>query len=263
MPATALLSDPRAQLKTFNAVNMRVKFDMLAPKLTKPSSDSAALRACSSVTPCSSCDDQRPAASAEPLHNNLIIFDWDDTLIPSTWLSESILEHVRSPAELVRHYQLVEESVYMVLTQAIQVGFVVIVTNSEEGWVDYCCDHFFPRLKPLLSGISVLSARTLYQDQFAHPSFWKQQAFKDVISNYVSSIPPQTYFTITSIGDSMYERDALYKSTDALSSFAFVKSIKFLESPSDVHLRRELGYLSFHLKDLVQSPSELDILLYS
>ncbi|KAK8793288.1 hypothetical protein WA158_004647 [Blastocystis sp. Blastoise] len=194
--------------------------------------------------------------------NCITIFDWDDTLMPSTWLSDHVSEEKCFSTEVKHQLQNVEDYVYLVLSQALQLGVVVIVTNSEEGWVEYCCDHFFFRLRSLMSSINIVSARTKYQDIVPLPHLWKQQAFQDIIGDYKSFLPYNASFSIISIGDSTHERNALNNMKSLFHIHGYLKSIKFIDNPSLFQLRRELDYVYTTFRSIIEKPSDLDILLF-
>jgi hypothetical protein len=55
---------------------------------------------------------------------------------------------------------------------------VVIITNSDEGWVKYSCERFVPRLLPVLDQYLIVSARTHYERFYpGQPLCWKAAAF--------------------------------------------------------------------------------------
>ena len=113
-----------------------------------------------------------------------VIFDWDDTLLSSSWLASHNLgldtavipNHVRVELEALQHV------VHSLLTKALlHSDSVHVVTNAEAGWVTLSCRRFMPRIEPLLSKLtSIVSARTRYE-KFApdDPSAWKRFAFSE------------------------------------------------------------------------------------
>ena len=74
-----------------------------------------------------------------------IIFDWDDTLLPSSWLSVKGLRldyPAQLPKDVIDELETHQESVCAVLTKAAQCGTVVIITNAETGWVELSAPRF-------------------------------------------------------------------------------------------------------------------------
>merc|ERR1719160_1844633 len=109
-----------------------------------------------------------PAASYRTIASDvtLIILDWDDTLLPSTWLQQHGLNIVGPllPTEEQRALLAqVAKFVIKTLRRAKKLGQVIIITNGEKGWVELSCSKFLPGVLPLLEGIKILSARSTYE----------------------------------------------------------------------------------------------------
>ena len=77
--------------------------------------------------------DSAMGESTEPVAE--LIFDWDDTLLPSTWLASQGFR-LDFPAELPQDIILAlsehDQHVYKVLQKAMTFGNVVIITNAEK-----------------------------------------------------------------------------------------------------------------------------------
>lgn len=74
----------------------------------------------------------------------MVIFDWDDTLFPSSYLKQKgVFPPAICPTELKNKLQHLESLVIVILTKALEYGDVYIITNSEKGWVELtakvCC----------------------------------------------------------------------------------------------------------------------------
>jgi hypothetical protein len=55
---------------------------------------------------------------------------------------------------------------------------VIIITNSDDGWVKYSCERIVPSLLPILSQYRIVSARTSYEKFYPNqPLCWKAAAF--------------------------------------------------------------------------------------
>lgn len=64
------------------------------------------------------------------------------------------------------------------LAAAAKHGEVIIITNSDEGWVDYSAERYCPNLLPILPQYRVVSARTRYERFYpGQPLCWKAAAF--------------------------------------------------------------------------------------
>lgn len=198
----------------------------------------------------------------------LIILDWDDTLLPSTWLLEQGLGIM--PSALPNEEQKVELNrvalcVIKTLRRAKRLGHVTVVTNGQEGWVELSCGKFLPSVAPLLEGIKVSSARSAYEHSHGPcPVQWKRMAFQREIGAFfqmTSSLLPNTgrQRNIVSIGDAMSERTALMEATQGKECRA--KSLKLVERPSPEQLVQEHELLSNCLRPLVEHEGSLDLCL--
>ena len=82
--------------------------------------------------------------------NNLFIFDWDNTLLPTNFLSqENIIDEEYLPSEYLEIFSLLDISVYKLLKKSLEKGFVNIITNSSIGWVEHSANKYFPSLTKL------------------------------------------------------------------------------------------------------------------
>ena len=116
--------------------------------------------------------------------NTIIIFDWDDTLFcTSHFNSMGILNHNAPLCEKEREkLKKLEKRVYQILNLSIQKGITYIITNSDEGWVEYSSKLYFPSLLPLLQKIQVVSSRKLFQKIFPNDFYrWKMETFSKIV----------------------------------------------------------------------------------
>jgi phosphoglycolate phosphatase-like HAD superfamily hydrolase len=167
----------------------------------------------------------------------LIIFDWDDTLLTTTWLGEQGLleeeEAVISP-EIDAQLQALADRVVVTLEAAKRRGSVAIVTNAEHGWVEVSCRAFLPSLEAHLAGVKVVSARGCHEENglFA-PTRWKCLAFGELVGEFYS-VPgdtdePLRRRSVVSLGDSEHEMEALKWAATGVECHA--KSLKFVQRP--------------------------------
>lgn len=64
------------------------------------------------------------------------------------------------------------------LDEATKFGQVLIVTNSDDGWVKFSAERFLPNLLPCLNRCRIISARTRYERFYPNqPLCWKAAAF--------------------------------------------------------------------------------------
>ena len=162
--------------------------------------------------------------------NNLIIFDWDDTLLctsvlsPYGYFDDDIILSNQGKEKIKK----LEENVKKILELSINKSTTFIITNSEPGWVEYSCKRFLPLVYPLLSQLNIISARGLFEKIFPNNSrMWKIETFNNIFHNFNYLLPTN----IICIGDSFYEIEA-GKNLGKKFNNCFVKTIKFKESPN-------------------------------
>ncbi|TMW65911.1 hypothetical protein Poli38472_003676 [Pythium oligandrum] len=135
-------------------------------------------------------DYEPPSSPPKPRRPVISVFDWDDTVCPSSWLHrEGLLAayklvdgpvepqdssfggqasesspHEMSPGHRLALHQF-EEHVIALLQYARQFGPVFIVTAAKLQWVRSCAEYFLPRvLQTLIKSetVHVISAREFY-----------------------------------------------------------------------------------------------------
>ena len=170
--------------------------------------------------------------------HSMIIFDWDDTLLPTSFLySESILkEEVKfNEIENQQIFEL-ENYVCLLLYKAVEKGDVYIITNSGNGWVELTAKRFYPSILPILERITIISAREQYEKIYPdNRRQWKIDAFLH-LHNLVNT---NLINNIICIGDSMLEIEA-GKILASKFKEAFIKNIKFQEAPKLDELLKQL-----------------------
>lgn len=66
---------------------------------------------------------------------------------------------------------------------------MVIITNSDEGWVNYSAERYLPNLIPVLKNYRVISARTRYEKFYPNqPLCWKAAAFAHEVNEHFCSL---------------------------------------------------------------------------
>lgn len=68
---------------------------------------------------------------------------------------------------------------------------VIIITNSDDGWVKYSCERYIPRLLPVIARYRIVSARTQYECFYpSQPLCWKAAAFAHEVNECFESYLP-------------------------------------------------------------------------
>lgn len=172
--------------------------------------------------PCGGC---APSTDAS---NTLIILDWDDTILPTSFLA-ACGYRVDGPdptADLAAELAGYACHVESMLRTLLALGMVIICTNAETGWVELTCRKFLPGLETLVASIEKISARSEFEPRgVTSPFDWKRYAFSWLLSTRGRS-------NVLSVGDSVHERAAVIHACSAFGGRGVCcKSLKFLERP--------------------------------
>lgn len=120
------------------------------------------------------------------------------------------------------------------LTKMLKFGKVIIVTNAQEGWVEYSSFYLLPRVfKVIKEQIPVISAQAEFGKQHEQDR-WKELAFKN-LWNIENLIPKTCLLNLIVVGDDEYEIKAaqsLKTEIDINRSpmICLLKLVKFAES---------------------------------
>ena len=175
-------------------------------------------------------------------HNSIIIFDWDDTLLPTSFLTKDgvIYEDIKTSEIDEDTLMKLDQVVLKILTEAVEKGNVYIITNAGKGWIDYSASIFYPSIIPILKKIKIISARDEYEKMYPGDSRqWKIEAFLNLQKN----LNLKLVTNIICLGDSLYEMEAGRILASRFTE-AFIKTIKFKEAPNLDELLKQLKVVS-------------------
>mmetsp|Transcript_100046 Transcript_100046/g.254387 ORF Transcript_100046/g.254387 Transcript_100046/m.254387 type:complete len:273 (+) Transcript_100046:50-868(+) len=199
-----------------------------------------------------------PAPIPAPVRKQqrVIIFDWDDTLLCSSFLSRSPREMATSPDSIALLNALALE-VKGLLNLAKRLGSVYIITNAEEGWVQHSAQTFMPAVLLALEGVNIVSARTRFELQCPNlQCVWKKRAFLELRKHIDSTRPVD----VIAIGDMPYEIAAA-KALGRKLPNARVKTVKFRTDPTPRALLKEVRYVAKELERIVNLPASVDLVM--
>ena len=193
----------------------------------------------------------------EKTHNSLIIFDWDDTLLCTSFLTpggvfnENMVLTDKDQEKIAR----LEFSVLRLLNIAVEKGDVYIITNAGPGWVEFSAEKFYPSLKTVLGKIKIISARGEYESKYPGDSKkWKIQTFL----NLQKGLDIDLITNIICLGDSFIEMEAGRILASKFTQ-AFIKTVKFRESPKPEELNKQLTLVADQFNNFYSSVKNLTI----
>jgi hypothetical protein len=190
-------------------------------------------------------------------HNSLIIFDWDDTLLPTSFLAPRGIFEENSVLNEKDQNKInkLEDSVQKLLLLAVSKSDVYIITNAGDGWVEFSAKKYYPKIMDILGKIEVISAREVYEKKFPEDSRrWKVESFL----NLKKRLNDELITNIICLGDSIFEMEA---GRILASKFihAVIKTIKFREKPKPEELNKQLNLVLNQFDSIFTSSKNLTV----
>mmetsp|Transcript_24088 Transcript_24088/g.54911 ORF Transcript_24088/g.54911 Transcript_24088/m.54911 type:complete len:368 (-) Transcript_24088:292-1395(-) len=211
----------------------------------------------------------------------LLIFDFDDTLYPTKWMMANIPQSRRMEpldgVDLSKVHAVMPDVVHQVKTLFViaqSIAHVVIITNAQRGWVDYCLETYAPEMQAIFEGVDIVYAREALEasgrevteetrdpdggkDRFVTTAR-KVEAMRTALHSFYKD---KSWKNVVSIGDSFDELEALEEVTflhDNPTSRATgtqrplrTKAIKMLDRPTIQELIAQIAVVRHVLYDVV------------
>ncbi|CAI5705025.1 hypothetical protein KXD40_001713 [Peronospora effusa] len=219
----------------------------------------------------------------------VVVFDWDDTLCPSSWLhAHDLLPKYRGHQISVTPDQrevlnLISAHVARLLQKAVAYGPVFVVTAAEYGWVEMSSALYLPDVQSVLAlaDVHIVSARSWYEQTFGldgDSATWKQEVMQLIArkcfaaaaaeetsvngnrSFRQASAPRDAYFNFLSVGDSMAERDACFAAVENVCR-TFAKTLKFVEHPTAEEVLQQVELTHDSFEQMCSWDNNLDLRL--
>merc|ERR1719356_2003363 len=132
----------------------------------------------------------------------------------------------------------------------MSLGETLIVTNGNSTWVQDSAKRYLPGLLPMLSRMTVVSARAAYESAYpGDPFMWKKAAFEDLL--LTAKRPADLGLNLVVLGDQYPEIDAGRHVVDLHGKPAVLKTVKFKEAPSVSELVGQLRRVEAELQSIV------------
>ena len=193
----------------------------------------------------------------EKIYNSIIIFDWDDTLLPTSFLSPGGNFNLDITLSICDREKLlkIEREVYNLLNNAISKGDVYIITNADNGWVELSSNKFYPSLKDILQKIKNISAREEFGKILpGDMKQWKIQSFL----NLLKSTKVKLVTNLICLGDSYFEIEA-GRILGSKFREAFIKTIQFKQIPTLDDLLKQLNKVNQRFNNIYSTIRNMKI----
>lgn len=226
--------------------------------------------------------DPSPAGSTPAEDPAVIMFDWDDTLLPTWYITDVVRpclakrDEPLSPSSpfwepLAAHAR----AVAAMLTAARQVARVAIITLAQRPWVDHSADIFLPELH--LSELLIELDIPVY---YAREHVVRGQAYaarmdegvdmfmvakRNAMVKCLRHIGPKhvARLHVLSIGDSSVELQAIKEVLWSSDEDSLCKTVKLMSDPPVQHLTDELQVITSWICQMVSYDQDFDLSMES
>ena len=119
----------------------------------------------------------------EPKVTNIFIFDWDDTLMCTSYVAPGgILNLEDMKQNDKKNMNDLDQLVCNLLTKSLDKGQVFIITNAAYGWVEFSSKKLYPTTYNILKKVKIISARGMCEKKYPGDyRQWKSKAFIETI----------------------------------------------------------------------------------
>ncbi|KAL7488452.1 hypothetical protein ACHAW6_015447 [Cyclotella cf. meneghiniana] len=179
-------------------------------------------------------------------NNSIIIFDWDDTICPSSFVDRAQVDNYKKlPKKYHSLFAEIEKCAEKCLAEASKYGEVIIITNSDDGWVKYSAERYLPALLPILKKYRIVSARTRYEKFYpSQPLCWKAAAFAHEANEHFCQVEDARLLDECSKGD-IPEMDAVSTDDESMGSHSSSESPGWQQAKEEVVSFRRREIISF------------------
>lgn len=203
--------------------------------------------------------------------NACILYDWDDTLCPSTWAfaerAKGVVDHQQLGARFGGELEALAAITELVLRESRKVARVAIITLADKDWFQESCQLFYPgvHMQKLLQelGVKIYFANKPADEQDTEEQrvAAKKKAMEKCLATLYPFLSKRTVkWNVLCIGDALTEHQALKQALAVCSPSAgsICKTLKFADKPSLERLNAQLQSLPPHLERMIAEKKDFD-----
>jgi len=185
----------------------------------------------------------------------VIIFDWDDTLFPTSWVIRQGIKisEISDTNKFIVYFSELDNALYDLLKTSILLGDVFIITNANMQWIKLSKKLLRKSSILIDKYVNIISARDNYKEIYDIDE-WKIHTFRNDIINHIA-IADQ----VISIGDAKYEYDALISLKDYTQTKKLLKNIRFMSLPTFNTILDQISVITKSINDISQHKGHLDL----
>ncbi|GIX64728.1 HAD domain ookinete protein, putative [Babesia caballi] len=238
LPEPSVLSKPRSVFRGSDTVQRCITTASICESSESCSAEQPATTESEDGHVAESTDAEQ--AGFHQVSSHLVIFDYDDTLLPTYALAcaqRSNPGHQLVDPELMgEDLDRLTEAILVNFNNVIRVATLVIVTSASSQWLMQSCERYLPRIGEFFSEheIRIISARDRLDNSLLAQKHWKYFIFIDLVEeHFIEQLKSGEPFTVTSIGDGSEEREACMKLASIFKNQNWIfKNLKLLSQPS-------------------------------
>ena len=192
--------------------------------------------------------------------NNIFIFDWDDTLYPTSFHKNKIID--------INQYELyfleLDKSISSLFQKLIIYGKIVIVSNATMSWINTCLTKLPHTSKfKIDNNINIFSTRDIFNKTNIQYVDWKKIVFKNIIDNIILTHDKNNYLNIISFGDADFEYYALINLHEYLSNInhinCYLKNIRFIANPTCKQVVEQIDLVHYNILNIIDKKHYVDM----
>lgn len=184
------------------------------------------------------------------MNKTIFIFDWDDTLFPSTYFTNNNFIIDKSILDII------DNLVYKIIKKCNKYGKIFIVSNALNIWLNFSIPYLPKSHNFFISkNIHIISARELYSKKFENIESWKFYSFSSILND----LNLDNFDSVFSFGDSIYEYNSLKNIALSQEYNLYFKIVKFIKHPSINDFIEQLDNLNTNLKNMINYNYHLDL----
>lgn len=219
---------------------------------------------------------------------NLIIFDWDDTLFPTTALRQAEEEwglqedeaQMQKKERSIDQFQELEEPLSELLQEALRLAprATYIVTNAGDGWIKECVAKYYPSAEPLIDQMHVISARQYFCERHgialcpalmvsaADCLRWKAFTLASLATAEdeegmlrTIDFDPGRQLSVVSVGDAPTDASATQFLRKFLPRGSWVKTVQLMQTPNFEQVKDQQKLLRGSLSKVCSHPASASL----
>lgn len=182
--------------------------------------------------------------------NTLIILDWDDTLMCTTFIS--LKKDTLSNKEMSLIFFL-GERVSHFLMECKKFGKVIILTNSAKTWVNSTSEKMLKIPKDVSENIEIISARDKYVKESKSKKEWKKLAMEELIDEYKKANKGLIHLSLNllCISDSSEDIKLFKNIKEKFNEWIFLSTVKLKEKPSPLVMINQIQFMTKNLNKVI------------